>query len=972
MSLPDIPKSLEEKIKKENIVVFVGAGLSVSAGLPNWKELTISILEGLKDHEGKAEGFVSALKSDLFEPIEVLGKIEHLKVNAIEIFEREIKKSDQVNGTAIHSKIANITSKIVTTNYDELLERSNPLFEKITYHNNYKVAKISEYPKTIFKIHGDIGEPDKCVLFPSQYEELYSQDERSATFELKKIFSDKSILFLGFSLNDPYINYIIDFISKLYSGFVPEHYVVTTDATKKWPGRITPIILEQYSDIEKLIDKLSGLKITSDSPENLKGALDTDKSISIKYASELEYDIPPNVKFWVGRKKEIENISNENFKVIFITGIGGQGKSALAANFVKNHFNSDVYEFGDWRDFKEESNRLQTKLISIIRRLTQGKIEATHLEGSSTNQLIDVFFNYLGSRKIVFVFDNIDSYVDLEQFIPVGGLGYLFNQALNRPHSSRFIFTCRPFIKEASVNFYQISLSGLSFTESLELFRNYKISVSDVVLTEFCRKAHSSTKGHPLWMNLIAAQAIRGIDTANDFLHNIENKTDFNEEDFSSILSQKILNQVWDSLNEKQQTLLRSIAETVKPETISDLKQILDSVINNNQFDKALRTLRNLNLVETKSSAITEDQIELHPLVKGFIVNKYAKKDRVKFITLLVQYYDRYIYILKPKLSPTLSLTKFQNWTSKIELEINKGDFTSALLALEEVSGAILSAGFTEEYVRVAEKLFEAVDWHKAIEEELAYFHNQFSTLINTLTQLGRFQKGEHLLNKYEKLIPGKSVHFLDYLSAMCYLYWYQDKFDDAISYGEQGEFLLSSSGLSDNHSLRHNLALARRDSKEKGQMDLALQFFLGVEKLEGIFFEGRNLASTFYGNVGRCLEFMDIWEIALKCYIKSLEILYDEESVDTKLNTGYASYWISGLLFKRKNTQDGLHFLRAAILSWETISPPNALKANTLWERVICAPETKFQIKSKADWQIEKYCKQKLQELKEFIFLDV
>jgi len=52
------------------------------------------------------------------------------------------------------------------------------------------------------------------------------------------------------------------------------------------------------------------------------------------------------------------------------------------------------------------------------------------------------------------------------------------------------------------------------------------------------------TKGHPLWLNLIAAQAVRGIKTVNDFIQSIEDKTDFKEEGFSSILSEKILNEV--------------------------------------------------------------------------------------------------------------------------------------------------------------------------------------------------------------------------------------------------------------------------------------------------------------------------------------------------------------------------------------------------------------------------------------------
>lgn len=107
----------------------------------------------------------------------------------------------------------------------------------------------------------------------------------------------------------------------------------------------------------------------------------------------------------------------------------------------------------------------------------------------------------------------------------------------------------------------------------------------------------------------------------------------------------------------------------------------------------------------------------------------------------------------------------------------------------------------------------------------------------------------------------------------MCYLYWYQERFSEAIYFGEQGEFLLSNSGLSDNHSLKHNLALARRDSREMPKIDQALQFFLGVESIATMFSPHTNsiqLGSAFYGNVGRCLDFKGDSDLSLRCYFKS------------------------------------------------------------------------------------------------------
>jgi len=53
----NIPKSLIEKINKKQIVIFAGAGLSMNAGLPSWKELIISILEEITEKEPKSEKY---------------------------------------------------------------------------------------------------------------------------------------------------------------------------------------------------------------------------------------------------------------------------------------------------------------------------------------------------------------------------------------------------------------------------------------------------------------------------------------------------------------------------------------------------------------------------------------------------------------------------------------------------------------------------------------------------------------------------------------------------------------------------------------------------------------------------------------------------------------------------------------------------------------------------------------------------
>lgn len=949
-------QDLINKIAQNDIVIFVGAGLSTNAGLPNWSKLVENILDGISSKEPKSEKFKKALNDEILTPIEVLTKISQFREEAISILEEQIRNFDQTKPLPVHEKLGEISNQIITTNYDNLIEKALPNFEIISYTNEYKVAKLSNYEKYIFKIHGDIQEPNKCVLFPIEYDNLYTKEEKTSTFELKKIISDKSILFIGFSLSDPYISYVFDFINNLYSGFNPDHFVITTDQGRNWPKKVNPINLNNYDELSLLFEELiKGKKNAKQQQFEIKKKIESEsKAEVLKVSQTYDYDSPPTNKFWVGREREIENINNGIFKVIFITGIGGQGKSALAAHYIRNNFDTNLFEFADWRDFKEESNRFNTKLISIIKRLNP--IEDFSFDSLTNNELVDTFFHTLNNRKIIFVFDNIDSYIDLESFKPTGSFGYFYEQIVLRNHKSKFIFTCRPFIREAGVDFYQITLSGISEGECLELFRFYNIGVSEEDLNNLACRAHKLTKGHPLWLNLIAGQAIRGINTVNEFMTEIEGKTTFKEDNFSSILSEKILLAVWNSLNDKQRTLIRGIAETVRPETEDHLKLILDSELNTNQFYKAIRTLKNLNLLET----LKEGEIELHPLVKEFVLAKYPNTERVKFITLFVKYYDQFIYILKPKLNSKLSIQEFQNWTLKIELQINKNDFKSALVALEEVSLSIISAGYLEEYLRVAHKLYDCINWEIAISNEYPYFHSQISNLSTTHIQMGNFSEANTTLDKYKKLIPGKSSHYLSYCSEKVYLFWYQDKFEDAIQIGEEGAELLEESNLADSYNLRHNLALAYRDSRIEKNILKALDYFSGGEDIKidiNSMNYNKELGGTYYGNIGKCLEYLENKEQALNYYYISLKLLINEDFVNSIINIGYACSWIAYLLCELKEEEESLYFLKYAKNCWDKTSPPRSTKISLMWNSINISEETKQKIFELSEWKIKDHC---------------
>lgn len=678
---------------------------------------------------------------------------------------------------------------------------------------------------------------------------------------------------------------------------------------------------------------------------------------------EIEYitDVPPNITKWVGRNKELNSIASDNFKVIFITGLGGQGKSSLASYYVQKSIIQTQYEFWDWRDCKEEDNRLHTKIISAIGRITGGNISLPTLSDLKTDELINTFFHYLGNRSIVFVFDNIDHYIDLEKFIPIGGIGKLFFEALEREHKSKFIFTCRPFIRSAAVGFYQIKLEGLSYKETEELFNSYNIPIKKEELNEILKYSHELTQGHPLWLNLIAAQAVMGKEKLKELIENIELNDILNETNITSILSEKILGVVWNTLSSKQKLLLRAMSEIVRAETELNLGLILERELNHNQFQKALKQLINLNLIVVKSSTGTQDLLDLHPLVKVFIKHRFLISERNRFISLIEQHYDKIIFILKAKLTENLPLSSYENWTHKIELEINKGELKNALTVLTEIYSPIIKAGFVEEYLRVADLLFMKIDWQTAINEEYSYFNTQLAYYIEIIIHFGKNESAEFNLTKYEKCISGKSSDYIILCSLRCYYHWFIGEFSKAIKWGEKGEYLLKSSNIDNDHSLLHHLALARRDSKNHKNIKIALRYFAGNKEIKEILNNpvDKEMSGSLYGNVGRCFHFLNHFDDALNCYKKSLLLLFDERSTQSVLNVGYACKWISEILLRKNELEIAIYFVKLGMLSWYKYAPPYGEQLANLFLSIKIDQKEKDRINALEDWQIEKFCKE-------------
>lgn len=130
--------------------------------------------------------------------------------------------------------------------------------------------------------------------------------------------------------------------------------------------------------------------------------------------SPLECDRPPNVQVWVGRENELRALEVSKARTVIICGIGGEGKSALASHYIGSlHDREGDFRHWDWRDCKEQSDRIRTQVIEIIVRFSDGRVSADDLSESDDGELAEVLVDQTSDAQAVLVFDNVDSYVDL-------------------------------------------------------------------------------------------------------------------------------------------------------------------------------------------------------------------------------------------------------------------------------------------------------------------------------------------------------------------------------------------------------------------------------------------------------------------------------------------------------------------------------------------------------------------------------
>lgn len=205
-------KRLEDiRENRNNIVPFIGAGISKGCGLFEWQELLDRLA---MDYFTKEE--IKDLKSykSVFEYAEAIVKVSG---NTEMIMRRicEMIMTADVHLTKIPYLLVSMFSPmVITTNYDTILEKASidsklgPIKPLLPCLRGQMHDAIVLDERRLLKLHGSVEEIDSFVFSLTQYQKYYGEkgnrDGRILPEYLSRIFQDKKVLFVGCSLTEDY------------------------------------------------------------------------------------------------------------------------------------------------------------------------------------------------------------------------------------------------------------------------------------------------------------------------------------------------------------------------------------------------------------------------------------------------------------------------------------------------------------------------------------------------------------------------------------------------------------------------------------------------------------------------------------------------------------------------------------------------------------------------------------------------
>lgn len=237
-------RELIELVASRESVLIVGAGSSVRVGYVDWsrllkelEDLAIDWGEDFAKDDRKRENDPLEYAEDIKSHIDKTGNLAKYHALLYDLFKPKTPSFDD-----LHKMLVALPFRgILTTNYDTVLEAALAEQEPPTATDNSLVidsrsaARVDEFframidsnlTRRIAHLHGKFDPSDSIILSIKDYEKAYGlklpinqvQKDRDFEWTLRRkflwaVFATRRVVFIGFSMRDPYLNKMLETVS---------------------------------------------------------------------------------------------------------------------------------------------------------------------------------------------------------------------------------------------------------------------------------------------------------------------------------------------------------------------------------------------------------------------------------------------------------------------------------------------------------------------------------------------------------------------------------------------------------------------------------------------------------------------------------------------------------------------------------------------------------------------------------------
>lgn len=215
-------------LRKNNMILWAGSGLSLYMDnkdenkYPSVNDLCVKIFNSAKDEDKKELERYKASLPDISSEYCRLYKREML----IDILKDCFDTRPNFEPTT-HNRIFEIKQidTIITTNYDRLFEFAFSNKTNVIVGDAYK--RLGKWMTDLYKIHGDTSIPDSIIITREDYDGFSKTQDKILWNIISALLASKSILFVGYSLEDKNVQDMLEKYMRLVSTTDNEFFIVT-------------------------------------------------------------------------------------------------------------------------------------------------------------------------------------------------------------------------------------------------------------------------------------------------------------------------------------------------------------------------------------------------------------------------------------------------------------------------------------------------------------------------------------------------------------------------------------------------------------------------------------------------------------------------------------------------------------------------------------------------------------------------